>query len=732
MSRLTDYANPEQGSDSVHAFSNGNTSPWIAAPFGMTHWAPQTEVGPRFYKSTARQLQGIRATHQPSPWIGDYGHFLVMPQVGPRLFSVGRRPSVFRRADTTIRPHLFETFLGRYRTQLAVTATERCACFRFGFPSDEKGRVILEGIEGASWFDVSDDGRVTGWTRGNSGGVPEGFACYVYGEIDAEVSGATRFVGEEAYGGDGEGDRVGIAIDLAAGGEVTFRVATSFIGVDQAKRNFDREVSGRSFEALADANRDVWEERLGRIAIDGATDRQKQIFYSCLYRTQLFPRIWHEPDETGNPIHYSPYDGQVHEGVLYADNGFWDTHRTVYALMSILDRPRLSEMLQGWTNAAAEGGWFPKWSSPGYRACMIGTHLDSVVADAYLKGARDFDIERAYAAMLRDATEVGNESGSYGRAGIEAYDALGYVPCDEYDHAASRTMDHAYNDFCVAEVARELGKTADAERFGRRALNYRNTFDRETGFARGRKRDGSFDAPFDEFAWGGAYIEGSAWQCTWAVPHDPRGLAEMMGGREACLAKLDRMFELEPRFDIGTYAREIHEMTEMAAVDFGQYAHSNQPVHHVPYLYTALGAPVKTQYWVRRVLNELYGPGPADGFAGDEDNGEMSAWYVFGALGFYPLCPGKPQYALGAPLFEQASIQPAAGEPFTVIGQGNGEEAVYADRISLNGEEYERLYLTQEAVAGGGTLSFEMACEAESRQYGPADLPYSISRPDAM
>ncbi len=727
MDRLTDYADPEHGSDSVHHFSNGNTSPWIAAPFGMTHWAPQTEEGSRFYKSTARQLQGVRATHQPSPWIGDYGHFLVMPQIGPKLFSVRRRSSVFRRGDTTIKPHLFETFLGRYRTHLAMTATERCACFRFRFPSDTTGRILVEGIKNASWFQVSGN-RIEGYTRGNNGGVPDDFACYIYGEIDTDISEACLFVGDDAYGGDHEGKQVGIAIDLLTGGEVTFRIATSFIGIDQAKQNFDREVGGRSFDDLVENNRDVWEERLGRIEIEGATEKQKGIFYSCLYRTQLFPRVWHELDAGGNPIHYSPYDGQIHEGVLYADNGFWDTHRTVYSLMSIIDPPRLSEMVEGWTNAAKEGGWFPKWSSPGYRACMIGTHLDAVVADAYVKGCRDFDLEAAYAAMRRDATEAGNDEGSYGRAGIERYDQLGYVPSDQFEHAASRTMDHAYTDFCVAQVARGLGHSEDARRFFDRAMNYRNTFDKPIGFARGRRSDGTFDEPFNEFEWGGPYIEGSAWQCTWAVPHDPAGMAELMGDREATISKLDRMLELPPVFDIGNYGREIHEMTEMAAVEFGQYAHSNQPVHHVLFLYTAMGVPSRTQYWMRRVLNELYGSGPEDGFAGDEDNGEMTAWYVFGVLGFYPLCPGHPTYALGAPLFEKATIKSPDGEAFVVEGIGNRTDTPYANRISLGGEELARLFLKQEEIAEGGRLAFEMTDSPDDRIYDEKDLPFSLSR----
>ncbi|MBT6145058.1 MAG: glycoside hydrolase family 92 protein [Gemmatimonadetes bacterium] len=568
-----------------------------------------------------------------------------------------------------------------------------------------------------------------GYTRGNSGGVPSGFACYIYAEVDVPVSSSCLFVDGDIYQGDGEADRVGVALDLARGGEVNFRVATSFISVEQAKQNFDREVGGRSFEALTAANEAVWEERLGRIEIDGATDIQRQTFYSCLYRTQLFPRIWHEPDYSGNPIHYSPYDGQLHKGVLYADNGFWDTHRTVYSLLSIIDPPRLSEMVEGWTNAAKEGGWFPKWSSPGYRACMIGTHLDAVVADAYVKGCRDFDVESAYAAMLRDATQIGNAEGSFGRTGIEAYDDLGFVPADEFEHAASRTMDHAYTDFCVAQVASGLAREQDARRFYDRAMNYQNTFDTHTGFARGRNRDTSFVEPFDEFAWGGAYIEGSAWQCTWAVPHDPRGLAELLGGRDKAIAKLDRMFLLPPVFDVGTYHREIHEMTEMAAIDFGQYAHSNQPVHHVLYLYAALGKPSRTQYWVRRVLHELYTPGPGDGFAGDEDNGEMTAWYVFGALGLYPLCPGHPSYTLGAPLFEKAVIRPPGGEAFVIEGVGNRLATPYAERIQLNGSAISRLFVTQQEITGPGRLVFDMTDKPFERTYDSADLPFSLSAP---
>jgi predicted alpha-1,2-mannosidase len=673
-------------------------------------------------------LEGIRATRQPSPWIGDYGHFVVLPQSGRLFTSDGRRASVFRRDQTTILPHYFKTYLGRYQTTLELTPTERCAVFRFGFPEGKPARVLFEPFKGESHIAIDAKKRtVVGYTRANSGGVPQGFACYFYAAFDCAITGCGTFQNKVVHEGETErtGERVGGYAELA-GQIVTMRIGTSFISVDQARANLEREVGRRGFNTIKAEGRAVWQKVLNQIQIDGASREQKRTFYTSLYRSVLFPRQWHEYDGD-RVIHFSPYDGQIHDGVMYTDNGFWDTHRTVYSLLAILCPNRLAEIMEGWTNACKEGGWTPKWASPGYRACMIGTHLDAVFADAYVKGVRNFDVEAAYTAMRKNATDVGDEAGHYGRRGIVAFDTLGYVPADRVDHAAARTQDFAYNDFCVAQVAKGLGKMDDYKRWIKRAFYYRNTFDPTVGFMRGRNADGSWETPFDEFAWGGAYIEGSAWQCTWAVPHDPLSLMDLMGGREAFVQKLDRLLELPPVFDVGTYPTEIHEMTEMAAVDFGQYAHSNQPVHHVLFLYACAKKPSKTQYWVRRVMAELYSAEP-DGLSGDEDNGEMSAWYVFNALGFYPLCPGHPSYVLGSPLFKRSTVHLTGDRTLVVDALENSAKHVYVKGVRLNGQDVNRAFVTHDEVINGGTLTFVMNDQPFDPDWSDDALPYSLSR----
>ncbi|MDA0708579.1 MAG: GH92 family glycosyl hydrolase [bacterium] len=726
---LIRFVNPEQGTASVHRYSNGNTLPLVTRPFAMTSWAPQTEESRRFYHPDARQFEGIRATRQPSPWIGDYGHFTVMPQSGRLFSSDGRRASVFRRDQTEIRPNYFRTYLGRYQTTLEMTPTDRCAIFRFSYPQNQVARVIIDTFAGESHIEILPDRRALfGYTRANSGGVPRGFACYFFAQFDSDITGYGTFQSKETHEGELKrtGNRVGGYVELAAR-TVHMRIGTSFISVEQAETNLRRELGGRPFDVIRLETENLWQNMLNRVHIEDASDAQMRTFYTSLYRSVLFPRFWHEYDPDNNQVHYSPYDGGVHPGPMVSDNGFWDTHRTVYSLLSILYPEYLTTIMQGWTHASKEGGWTPKWASPGYRACMIGTHLDAVFADAYFKGIQNFDIESAYQAMLKNATEVGDDAGNFGRRGIQEFDLLGYVPADRIEHAASRTQDFAYNDFCVAQIARALGKQADYERFIRRALYYRNTFDSEVGFMRGRNADGSWQTPFDAFAWGGANIEGSAWQCTWAVPHDPAGLIDLLGGREKCIEKLDQMLALPPHFDVGTYPTEIHEMTEMAAVDFGQYAHSNQPVHHVLYLYACAGKPSRTQYWVRRVLNELYSADP-DGLAGDEDNGEMSAWYVFNALGFYPFCPGHPSYVLGSPLFKHATLYLANDRTLSIQAPENSGQKVYVREVLHNHRPVGRADMTHQNIVNGGSLTFSMTHLPHDPNWSDQELPYSLSR----
>jgi len=727
--RLLDYVNPLQGTDTDRSFSRGNTLPLVARPFGMTHWSAQTDEGKWLFQRRAATLQGVRATHQPSPWIGDYANFVVMPTNGPLITDAPTWASYYQGDRGKFAPDRFSAFLLRYRIGLELTATDRCSVIRARFPVTEGARFVLKPFSEDSEIAIdSASGCVTCSIKETGRALP-GFPFYFVAVANKPVTNHGIFDDDGLYESaeSHSGKRAGAYIGFDASEEqtVTLRIGTSFISVEQARLNLEREIGDRGFDEIEAESAGIWERELGRIEIEGATDAQRATFYTCLYRAFLFPRMLHEFDAAGRMVHFSPYDFQVHEGELYTDNGFWDTYRTVYSFLALVAPERLNAIMRGWTNGAKEGGWYPRWASPGFRNCMIGTHMDNIVPDAYLRGCRDFDIEAAYRAIRRDAFEVGSPTGGYGRGAVESYMELGYVPAEEAGSSASRTQDYAYNDWGVAQIARELGYDEDARLLYQRAMNYRNAFDSSIGFMRGRNRDGSWLEPFDEFAWGHEYVEGGVWQNTWAVQHDPAGLIELMGGVEAFVAKLDRMLSLPPVYKAGSYRREIHEMAEMAAVDFGQYAHSNQPVHHVLYLYAAAGKPWKTEYWVRRVMNELYS---ADDLCGDEDNGEMCCWYLLNTLGIFPLCPGHPSFVLGSPLFAKATVHLENGKTLTVEAPDNSEGNVYVSGVKLNGADHTKTWVAHDDLACGGALTFAMCAEpATERSFGPEELPYSLS-----
>jgi len=718
------HVNPLQGTDSHHGFSTGNTLPLTAMPFGMNHWSLQTEEGRWFFSPPARKLQGVRCTHQPSPWMADYGAFVIMPQAGRKFLSALKRGTSYRPDKTTFAPHHLSVELEASGLRFEMTPTERGAIFRFLFPEGADGRLILEPADGESFVAVGEDGRsFSGYTRHNSGGAPDGFAHYFAGVLDVPIASSHAFIGDEVSEST-TGNRVGLCLELGRpAGAVTLRVATSFISVEQAQLNLRREIGDAPFEIILDRAKQTWEGNLGRIRVESDDESRLRTFYSCLYRTQLFPRLWHELDEQGVAHHYSPYDGQVHAGVLYTDNGFWDTYRTEYPFLALISPKRVGEIMEGWTNALAEGGWFPQWATPGYRSCMVGTHIDAVMADAVVRGVRNFDIEAALAGMVKHAYEVGHPDGAYGRIGIEDYIRFGYVTTD-HEESVARSLDYAYDDFCIAQVALALDKEEVAVPLLDRASNYRHSYDPSVGFMRGRSADGNWLEPWDEFHWGDPYVEGGPWQSSWAVQHDPAGLIDLMGGEEAFSAKLDRMLSLEPRFSVGAYRYEIHEMTEMAVADFGQYAHSNQPVHHVLYLFNAAGRPWRTQKEVRRVMDVLYTP---DSLPGDEDNGEMCAWYVLSALGLFPLCPGHPSWTLGTPLFKRAEVSLENGKTLVVEAPANSSSAFYVDAASWNGVVLDSLSLAHHTIANGGTLRFEMSETPCEKVVPGSGRPFSMT-----
>lgn len=723
--RLLQYVNPLQGADSSGQLSRGSTQPLVATPFGMAHWTLQTDDywGWQF-RPKSPNLQGIRLTHQPSPWMGDYGAFLITPQTGPPILAMDVRATPWRVEEATIGPHRMRVDLAASGVSFEAAPTERGAVFRFRFPDGADARLILQGVKGETHFEVRERGLIVGWTRGYSGGAPTNFASYFVARLDRSLASST-FRGD-ALGSGGEarsGEAFGIRLELGRTREVTMRVGTSFISVEQALLNLKREIGGTSLDEAAARAAQVWEKALGQIEVESDDEQALRTFYSCLYRTKLFPRIWHETDERGRQVHFSPYDGKVHDGPLYADTGFWDTFRTQHPLLTLLEPVRHAEMLRGFVSAYRESGWFPQWPSPGHRVSMPGTHLDATIADAVGKGILDFDLETALEGMLKhaDGANKGGPIGA-GRNDIENYLRLGY---SVNGGSVAQTLDYAYDDWAISRVANALGREDVEGRMLVRAGNWRNLYDPSVGFMRPKNADGSWGlVPFDPLYWGGPYVEGGPWQSSWAVQHDPAGLMAAMGGEQAFADKLDRMLTTPPDFHVGGYGQTIHEMTEMKIASFGQYAHSNQPVHHVLYLYLAAGRPWRTQKEVRRVMDGLYSP---EGFAGDEDNGEMAAWYVLSALGIYPHCPGRPEWALGSPRFRKARVHLPNGRTLTIDAPENGPSRIYVDEVSHGGHVLASTVVKHSELLQGGSLHFHMSSDPSMRPTPLSGRPTSMT-----
>lgn len=699
-SSLVELVNILQGTNSTSYFSRGNTLPIAALPFGMAHWTLQSRAyTPWMFQPADRRIDGFRCTHQLSPWLSDYGQAIFLPFTGDVNPEPAARASSYRPEDAKLFPHSMKMRLLRYRVDAELVPTERCALITTKFEkSDERGFLI--DIPGKTGELRADEATHTIYfeSKVNEGGVPKNFATYY----------VVRFAEpwQHFEMRDLRTSRVGILrFGKKADVSLEARVATSFISYEQAQRNLDRELGHQTAEALRSAAETRWNVDLGRIEVEGGTEKQLKTFYSCMYRAMLFPRTFHEPDDAGKPHHFSAFNGTVVPGVMYADHGYWDVYRAWYPFMSIVYPERLGEILQAWVNAYKEGGWMPQFPAPGYRACMSGSLIDSLFADAVVKGIPGFDVATAYEGLRKHATMAGDPDKGYGRQGIDYYLRLNYLPADRVDQSVAESADAAYGDFCIAQIAGVLGKKDDAQMFNKRSENWRQLFDPQTGFLRGKKEDGSWIEPFDAFTWGSPYEEGGAWQHRWDVPHDIPGLIEALGGKEKAAAALKQMLTLPPDFNVGVYGQEIHEMSEMAAIPFGQYSHNNQPVHHVLYLFVAAGRPDQTQYWVRRALDELYSP---EQFSGDEDTGSMAAWYILSAMGFYQVCPGKPEYTFGSPLFARVSLH-LAGKKTTVIeAHGQSPRAVYVNGIQVDGKANSTGLVAHEDLVRGAHITFSM------------------------
>ncbi len=726
-----DYVNVLGGTFSKFELSHGNTYPAIARPWGMNFWTPQTGgMGDGWtYTYTADKIRGFKQTHQPSPWINDYGQFSLMPTTGERVFDQDKRASWFSHKGEVAKPYYYKVYLADQAVTTELTPTMRAAMFRFTFPETDEANVVIDAFDSGSRIKiVPEKNKIVGYTTKNRGGVPENFKNYFVIVFDRPFKGKAVVVNGDIRDNilEAQENHVGaiVSFQTRKGEVIQAKVASSFISPEQAELNL-KELGNSTFDRIVQQGRDEWNRVLGRIQIADSDVDNIRTFYSCLYRSVLFPRSFYEINAAGQIVHYSPYNGKVLPGYMFADTGFWDTFRALFPLLNLVYPSMNQKMQEGLVNAYKESGFLPEWSSPGHRDCMVGNNSASVVADAYLRGVRGQDMNTLWKAVTHGANARHPDVSSSGRQSFEDYNKYGFIPSESYSQSVARTLEYAYNDWTIYKLGKALGRPeSEIEVYARHAKNYQNVFDPETKMMRGRHKDKVWRSPFDPADWSGDFTEGNSWHWTWSVFHDPAGLARLMGGNDAFNAKLDSVFEQAPP---GKKDKMIHEEREMLVMNMGQYAHGNQPIQHMPYLYNFSGQPWKSQYWVKEIMNKLYSSTP-DGYCGDEDNGQTSAWYVFSALGFYPVCPGSGEYVLGSPLFQAAKINLENGKSVVINAANSGAGNPYIASLKVNGTPYDKNYLTHAQLVAGAVLDFVMS-PTPNTQRGTQEqaFPYSFS-----
>ena len=731
-----DYVSTLVGTQSSYAISTGNTYPAVCMPWGMNFWTPQTgKMGDGWtYTYTADKLRGFKQTHQPSPWINDYGQFTIMPETGEApIFDEEKRASWFSHKAEVATPYYYRAYLADYDVVTELAPTERAAIMRITFP-ENKSYVVVDAFDKGSYVKIMPKERmIVGYTTKNSGGVPQNFKNFFVMKFDKDFTYTAAVADGHINTADvkAECNHAGgiVGFKTSRGEQVNVRIASSFISEEQAIENL-KELGSDSFDEVKARGRNTWNDILGRIEVKSDDIDHLRTFYSCLYRSVLFPRSFYEKNAKGEIVHYSPYNGEVLPGYMFTDTGFWDTFRCLFPLLNVM-YPSMNEKMQaGLVNAYKESGFLPEWASPGHRGCMVGNNSASIVADAYLCGLKNYDAETLWQAVVHGADAVHPTVSSTGRLGYEYYNKLGYVPYDvKINENVARTLEYAYDDWCIYEFGKALGKSKkELEPFRKRAFNYRNVFDSESKLMRGRLKNGKFQSPFSPLKWGDAFTEGNAWHYTWSVFHDPAGLIQLMGGKQTFNNMLDSVFNVPPLFDDSYYGSVIHEIREMQIMNMGNYAHGNQPIQHMIYLYGYSGEPWKTQYWIRQTMQRMYNANP-DGYCGDEDNGQTSAWYVFSAMGFYPVCPGAGEYVLGAPYFDEMTLHLENGRNVSIKANGNTDDNCYVNTLTLNGKPYSKNYIKRSDLMQGAQFVYNMSAKPNySRGTAESDAPYSFSK----
>jgi predicted alpha-1,2-mannosidase len=729
-----DYVSTLVGTNSKFELSTGNTYPAVALPWAMNFWSPQTgKMGDGWmYTYTADKIRGFKQTHQPSPWMNDYGQFSIMPVTGKLTFDENERASWFSHKAEIAKPYYYRVHLADYNITTEMAPTERAVMFRFTFPDSKNSYIVTDAFDKGSYVKIiPEEKKIVGYTTRNSGGVPRNFKNYFVIVFDKQFTYSSIFKDSILVERDREfsGDHAGAIIGFSTkdGEQVHARVASSFISEEQAVINL-KELGDGDFDKVVSNGRQRWNDVLSKVKVEDDNIDNVRIFYSSFYRSVLFPRNFTEIDATGKTVHYSPYNGKVLPGYMFTDTGFWDTFRSLFPFLNFLYPAENTRMQEGLVNAYKESGFLPEWASPGHRDTMVGNNSASVVADAYLKGLRGYDVETLWEAVKRGANSAHPTISASGRKGYDYYNKYGYIPNDvDVDQNVARSLEYAYDDWAIYRLGKALNKPKEeTDVFAKRALNYKNLYSSKNKLMAGRATDGSFPNTFNPTDWGRDFTEGNSWHYSWSVFHDPQGLIQLMGGQKQFINMLDSVFIIPG--SRGMESRDmIHEMREMQVMDMGQYAHGNQPIQHMVYLYNYAGEPWKAQYWSREIMEKLYAPTP-DGYCGDEDNGQTSAWYVFSAMGFYPLCPGSNEYVLGSPLFRSVRIKLDNGKEIVIKSENNTKENRYISEMKLNDKKYTKNYLTHEDLMKGAKINFKMSpTPNKTRGVDKADFPYSFS-----
>lgn len=729
------YVNTLQGTYSTPQLSYGNTYPTVALPYGEHFYSVQTGTNGNGakYQYQAGTIRGFQQVHQCSPWMGDYATYSLMPVEGNLVVNEDQRASSFNHANEHAGPDYYSVTLDNGISG-EITPCERAGCMRFKFTGKGNAYLVFDGYTGKANITIlPKEHKLIGWVN-NGFWFPGNFQAFFVIEFNQP------FVGYGTWANKGQtitandttiaGTAVGTYLQFAQGATVEAKMASSYITQDQAALNLTTAFKGlENFDETRAAANKVWNDLLGRVAVEGGTEEEKATFYSSLFRANLFSRMFYDIDANGKPYYRSPYDNNVHYGYMYSDNGFWDTFRSSFPLDNMLHPEMQGRNMQSLLNAQQQYGFFPSWTNPVESGVMIGNHAISLLADAWAKGIRSFDPNAALAAYLHEATNRGFWGGSNGRDDSQDYFTLGYIPNDKVtQQSAAETMEYAYDDFCAYNLAKMTGNTFYEEKFKGSIYNYKNIFDPTVGWMRGRNRDGSWvPANFDKREWGGAFTEGNSWQYSWSVLHDVKGLVKLFGGDNAVQARLDTFFTTKSDYLVGSYGYEIHEMAEMVLDNMGQYAIGNEPSFHISYLYNYVKQPWKTQQRTRLIMAKLFNSGPK-GFPGDEDQGAMSSWYVLGAMGLYAVTPGIDQLNISSPVFNKVTITLESGKKFTIIANNNSPTNVYIQSARLNGVPFTHNYIKNSDIMAGGTLEYEMGSTPNTnRGITDDDAPYSVS-----